>query len=284
MRQSTLIFVVLALGVASAATTNWAGNWKVSNVVKDKCQPKDNIIIAQREKNLYIEFVMPTAECATYYYGTFKAFPEIPEGDTVKFDAFLAGDASSSWKFSGTLKLADGKLTFSAQEEVKAEVTTLERPAVKSTVEWAGTWKIIAKSGVENLCIPKNEIAIAKQDESTILASWTWESSETCKTAGLEGKFQATIPTPEKNSALIYIRTKSAEIIGYFTISEKNAGWTSSLGGSLTFERSSGGSFFIIVLILLVVVVGGVLFIQKKKKDEELSRTLASNSRSHLNA
>jgi len=50
MRQSTLIFVILALGVASAAAPDWAANWEVPSNQTGRCQLRDRIFIAQRKR------------------------------------------------------------------------------------------------------------------------------------------------------------------------------------------------------------------------------------------
>jgi len=210
---------------------------------------------------------MSGTECNGFYTGTFKAFPEIPaEGNSIAFMAYFHGDMNSYYKFKATISIEGDNLIFTPEEAVEGGKVTLKRSTLKPTVNWVGTWKVKARNTGDNICAPKSEVVIAEQG-SSLLVSWIWDSSEVCKTVGLDGKkFISSVPIPVNNPVMLYIRVHDIETLGFFSVAQDTGIWAhSNFPGHLTFEKSSNGSFLTVALVVLAVAVSvaGVLLISK---------------------
>ena len=148
-------------------------------------------------------------------------------------------------------------------------------------VNLAGTWKL--KGKIEGFCGLKGDKIYTTISEKNLNLEFT--TSSDCDKELANAKVIGSAVIPEEGNSVSY-KTEVGTFV--FTVIGDTATLKATEGAlkgvTLEFERSSGSSFIIIVLILAVVIVGGVVFMQKKKKDAELSRTLAGNSRSHLNA
>jgi len=295
----TIILVVLALGLASAAN-NFAGGYKPAAVVVNKCSLLDstNLYVTQRDDTIRIDFAMIYCNAGGNSYSGLWTGIAAWTADATSFSVEAKQPGSTSTLvFKGKFDFSTaGKVTFTPDASFGTDPATsadLLKQA-DNTTPFAGKWSIKDKSTISAAgCYPSSDVTVTAStpDNTYLTFAVTLDSSDGCKTIGLDGKtITASVPYPDSKLAAtvatIWLKAASIEVQTFFTVSQDVGTFSiANVSGGLVFARSKGGiSFIVIILVLLVVVVGGVLFIQKKKKDEELSRTLASNSRSHLNA
>jgi len=81
--------------------------------------------------------------------------------------------------------------------------STFEKKVSTPSVDWDGTWILKSKSSPTS-CYPKEQAVISKLC-SSLTFSWIWDSTESCKKVGLDGKpFAKTIQIPTDNYATLH--------------------------------------------------------------------------------
>ena len=148
-------------------------------------------------------------------------------------------------------------------------------------VNFAGTWKL--KGKIEGFCGLKGDKIYTTISDKNLNLEFT--TSSDCEKELANVKIIGSAVIPEEGTSVTYntnVGTLIFTVIGDTATLKATGGLLN--GVTVEFERSSGSSFIVIVLILVIIGVAGYIFVQKKKKDAELSRTLANNSKSYLNA
>jgi len=160
-------------------------------------------------------------------------------------------------------------------------ILALSSVQAANSVDFAGTWTL--RKPLPDPCgIKDNKIYTSVSNNELMFVAYAESDVAKCgSSANTELRIKAPIPT-EGNTVVFTSgrKTMSFTVVGNSAII---VGGPFESFGTIELYRPGGSSFTVIFLVLIGIAAAGVIFVQKKKADE-LSKSLASNSKAFLNA
>ena len=211
----------------STPSVDWAGTWNIQTKSSSEgCYPKDKITISTTTSTMTLSWVWDITEACSRkgFAGVFYESTIAMTSSNVIDLFFLAGEEIKT----GTFSVSGDTATFKGlNKETCSFVKEAPQP-----VNWVGTWNLKSISSTA-LCLPHKKVVITSSD-SSVTYSWTWDSNEPCKQAGLSGKsFAKTLSTPSGSS----ITLQDGEVSMTLTVNGEAIAFESKNGGSATFVR-----------------------------------------------